>query len=250
MAVVGAHTRIGEYCVIESDVVIGAHCMLEPYVFVKRWTTMGDHNRISASTSLGTDPLDKSFTGERSYLRLGSGNQIRENYTISRGTKPETVTTIGDNNYIMTSGHVAHNAIIGNNTTIASCALISGYVEVEDQAFLSGGVVVHQFSKIGRLSMVAGNSRVNMDLPPFFMYHGFEAAPAGLNVVGLRRAGFTAAEIADVKLAYKLLYRSNLKLVDALHRIETEIPGDHARDLVRFVRGSERGIARPRAAMV
>ena len=219
--------------------------MLEPYVFVKRWTTMGDRNEISASTSLGTDPLDKAFTGERSYLRMGSGNKIRENYTVSRGTKPETVTTIGDDNYFMTSGHVAHNATVGNSVVIASCSLISGFVEVEDQAFISGGIVVHQFSKIGRLAMVGGNSRVNMDLPPFFMYHGFEAAPAGLNVVGLRRAGFTADEIANVKLCYKLLYLSNLKLKDALNRIETEIPGEHARQLVLFVRGSERGIARP-----
>jgi UDP-N-acetylglucosamine acyltransferase len=244
-AIIGPQTRIGEFCVIESDVVIGSHCLLEPYVFVKRWTTLGDRNEISASTSLGTDPLDKVFTGDRSYLRIGNGNKIRENYTVSRGTKPETVTTIGDGNYIMTSGHIAHNATVGNNVTIASCSLISGYVEVEDQAFISGGIVVHQFSKIGRLAMVGGNSRINMDLPPFFMYHGFEAAPVGLNAVGLRRAGFTVEEIANVKQCYKLLYRSGLKLEAALKRIEAEVPGEHARHLVRFVRASERGIARP-----
>ena len=159
-AAIGPQTRIGEFCVIESDVVIGAHCVLEPYVFVKRWTTMGDRNEISAGTALGTDPLDKAFTGERSYLVIGNGNKVREHYTISRGTKPETVTTIGDGNYFMTSGHFAHNSIMGNNVTIASCSLISGYVEVEDQAFISGGVVVHQFSKIGRLVMVGGNCGV------------------------------------------------------------------------------------------
>jgi len=244
-AVIGPRTRIGEFCVIESDVVIGAQCMLEPYVFVKRWTTMGDRNEISASTSLGTDPLDKAFTGERSYLLMGNGNKIRENYTVSRGTKPETVTTIGDGNYFMTSGHVAHNATVGSNVTIASCSLISGYVEVEDQAFISGGVVVHQFSKIGRLVMVGGNTRVNMDLPPFFMYHGYDGRPVGLNVVGLKRAGFTAEDIARIKQCYKLLYRSNLKLEEALVRIEAEVPGEHAAHLVRFVRASERGICRP-----
>src|SRR6266853_656738 len=121
---------IGEYCVIESDVVIGAGCRLEPYVYVKRWTTMGEGNEISAGTVLGTDPLDKGFTGDRSYLRIGSRNKIREHYTISRGTPPESVTSIGDDNYIMTSGHIAHNCKIGSNTVIASCVLLGGYVEV------------------------------------------------------------------------------------------------------------------------
>src|SRR5579863_697618 len=106
-AVIGPGTRIGEFCVIESDVAIGAGCLLEPYVYIKRWTTLGERNEISAGTVLGTDPLDKNFSGERSYLRIGNGNKIREHYTISRGTAPESVTEIGDGNYIMTSGHVA-----------------------------------------------------------------------------------------------------------------------------------------------
>ncbi len=139
---------------------------------MKRWTTLGERNEISAGTVLGSDPLDKNFTGERSYLRIGDGNIIREHYTISRGTKPESETVIGDGNYIMTSGHIAHNCRIGNRTVIASCALIAGYAEIEDQAFVSGGVVVHQYSKIGRLAMVGGNTRVNKDVPPFFLYSG------------------------------------------------------------------------------
>src|SRR5579864_3930449 len=205
---------IGEYCVIEEDVTIGPGCRLEPYVYVKRWTTLGERNEISAGTVLGTDPLDKNFTGERSYLRIGNGNIIREHYTVSRGTQPESVTEIGDGNYIMTSGHIAHNCRIGNNCVIASCALVAGHVEVEDQAFISGGVVIHQFSKIGRLAMIGGNSRVNSDVPPFFLYSDFNVAPKGLNLVGLRRAGFTHDDIAALKTAYKILFRSNLKLED------------------------------------
>src|ERR1700730_10519501 len=187
---IGEGVHIGEYCVIEPDVVIGAGCRLEPYVYVKRWTTLGEANEISAGTVLGTDPLDKNFTGERSYLRIGNDNKIREHYTISRGTEPESVTSIGDGNYIMTSGHIAHNCEIGDNTVIASCALVAGYVEIEDQAFISGGVVIHQFSKIGRLAMIGGNSRVNSDVPPFFLYSGFNVQAMGLNVVGLKRAGY------------------------------------------------------------
>jgi UDP-N-acetylglucosamine acyltransferase len=243
---IGPGCVIGEFCVIEQDVAIGRDCRLEPYVFVKRWTTMGERNEISAGTVLGTDPLDKGFTGERSYLRIGDGNKIREHYTISRGTAPESVTELGNDNYIMTSGHIAHNCVIGSRTVIASCALVAGYVEVEDEAFISGGVVIHQFSKIGRLAMIGGNTRVNSDVPPFFLYTDFNVAPRGLNVVGLRRAGFKVSDLTALKQAYRLLYRSGLKLADALERIEKEIDTDPARHLVRFIRSSKRGICRER----
>ncbi len=242
---IGPQTVIGEYVVIEADVRIGAFCRLEPYVYIKRWTSLGDHNEISAGTVLGTDPLDKAFTGERSYLRIGHRNRIREHYTISRGTRPESATEIGDGNYIMTSGHIAHNCRIGNNTVICSCALVAGYVEIEDQAFISGGVAIHQFSKIGRLAMIAGGVRVNQDCPPFFLYGGLYAEPKGLNLVGLKRAGFTSQQIAALKKAYRLLYRSGLPLTEALNGIESEVGGEHARHLAAFIRRSERGICRP-----
>ena len=244
-AVIGPETVVSDYCVIEQDVRIGARCVLEPYVYVKRWTTMGDENEISAGTVLGTDPLDRAFTGERSYLRIGNRNRIREHYTISRGTAPESVTEIGDGNYIMTSGHIAHNSRVGNRTVIASCALVAGYVEIEDEAFVSGGVVIHQFSRIGRLAMIGGNTRVNSDAPPFFLYCGFNIEPVGLNLVGLKRAGFTPEEIAPLKKAFRILYRSGLKLDAALEKIEREIPTEHTLHLVRFIRGSKRGICRP-----
>jgi UDP-N-acetylglucosamine acyltransferase len=241
---IGPGAVIGEFAVVEQDVVIGAQSRLEPHVYVKRWTTLGERNEISAGTVLGTDPLDKGFKGERSYLKIGNRNKIREHYTISRGTAPESETVIGDDNYIMTSGHIAHNCRIGNQTVIASCALVAGYVEVEDQAFISGGVVIHQYSKIGRLAMIGGNTRVNLDVPPFFLYSDFNVAVKGLNLVGLRRAGFKAPEVRALKTSYKLLYKSNLKLEDALQRIETEVPTEHTRHLVAFIRSSKRGICR------
>lgn len=241
-AAIGPGTRIGDFCVIESGVCIGRDCVLEPHVYVKRWTTLGERNAISAGTVLGTDPLDKNFTGERSYLRIGNGNIIREHYTISRGTEPESITEIGDDNYIMTSGHIAHNCKIGNQTVICSCALVAGYVDVEDQAFISGGVVIHQYSKIGRLAMIGGNTRVNSDVPPFFLYSGFNVEAKGVNLVGVKRAGLSAKQIAALKIAYRLLYRSGLKLDDALQRIEAEVGGEEAAHLVKFIRASKRGI--------
>jgi UDP-N-acetylglucosamine acyltransferase len=145
----------------------------------------------------------------------------------------------------MTSGHIAHNAVIGNSTVIASCALVAGYVEIGDRAFVSGGVVIHQFSKIGTLAMIGGNSRVNADVPPYFLYSGFDVAPNGINSVGLRRAGVADVDISDLKRAYRLLYRTGLKLSDALDRIATECKSTYAGHLVDFVRKSERGICRP-----
>jgi UDP-N-acetylglucosamine acyltransferase len=243
-AEIAEDAEIGEYVIVEDDVVIGPRTKLEPHVVVKRWTALGADNQISVGTVLGTDPLDKNFPGERSYLTIGNGNRIREHYTISRGTQPESVTVIGDNNYIMTSGHIAHNCRLGSNIVVCSCALIAGYVEIEDQAFVSGGAVVHQFSKIGRLAMIGGNTRVNKDAAPYFLYSEFNITPRGLNLVGLRRAGFSAAEIAALKKAYRLLFRENLPLEVALKRIEHEVPTEQTRHLVEFIRSSKRGIAR------
>jgi UDP-N-acetylglucosamine acyltransferase len=241
-AVIGPGTQVGDFCVIESDVVIGPGCRLEPYVYVKRWTTLGEANEISAGTVLGTDPLDKAFGGERSYLRIGDRNKIREHFTISRGTQPESETRIGNENYIMTSGHIAHNCILGNNIVVASGALVAGYVEIESGVFLSGGVVVHQHSKVGRLAMVGGNTRVNSDLPPYFLYSDFNVAAKGINTVGLKRAGFSRDQMKRLKTAFGLLYGSGLQRQEALKKMETELADEHILHLAAFIRSSKRGI--------
>ncbi len=243
-AVIGAGVRIADFCVIEDDVVVGEGCSLEPHVYIKRWTTLGKNNAISAGTVLGTDPLDKNFTGKRSYLVIGDDNVIREHYTISRGTKPDSTTVIGNRNYIMTSGHIAHNSVIGNDNVIASCALVAGYVEIGNRAFLSGGVVVHQYSKIGDLAMIGGNTRVNKDVPPYFLYSGFDVTPMGINAVGLRRAGFTQSDLTPLKKAFRLLFLSRLPLEEALSLIEAECTGEHVKNVLAFVRSSARGICR------
>ena len=240
---IGPDAEIGDFAIIEDDVSIGARTRIEPHVIVKRWTTLGTDNQISAGAILGTDPLDKNFTREhRSYLKIGNGNHIREHFTISRGTEPESATEIGDENFIMTSGHIAHNCKIGSRVVICSCVLLGGYVEIEDEAYLSGGVLVHQFSKIGRLALISGNTRANKDTAPYFIYSGFKIAARGINLVGLRRAGIGDEEIGRIKTAFRLLCRSKLLLEDAIKRIENEIPSEHTRHLIDFIRKSERGI--------
>ena len=241
-AEIGPGVQIGDFAVVEDDVSIGANTRLEPHVIVKRWTTLGADNRISSGTVLGTDPLDKNFSRDRSYLRIGDGNIIREHYTISRGTEPGSATEIGDNNYIMTSGHIAHNCRIGSNTVICSGALIAGYAEIEDFAFISGGVGVQQFSRVGRMAMIAGNSGVNIDAPPYFLYTGYRISAQGINRVGLRRAGLEREEIERLGKAFRLLCRSSIPLESALEQIASEIPSEHTLHLVDFIRRAKRGV--------
>jgi UDP-N-acetylglucosamine acyltransferase len=235
---------VGPFCVIEDEVEIGAGTRLDSHVVVKRYTTLGENNHLYPGVVLGNDPEDRNFTGERSYLKIGHRNIFRENSSVSRGTPPESVTLLGDDNYIMIGTHVAHNCRLGSNVVVCNNCSVAGYVEIEDGAFLSGGVVVHQFSKIGRLAMIGGNTRVNLDVPPFLLVSEFHVAARGLNLVGLRRAGFSKETIRQLKQAYRILYRSGLPLEQALQRIEQEIPISETRHFVEFIRSSKRGICR------
>ncbi len=235
-------TVVGEYCIIEDDVEIGPNNRLDPFSIVKRYTTLGEGNHLYSGAQLGTDPLDKKFREEvPSYLRIGSYNVLREYLTISRGTQAETVTVIGDRNYVMTNVHIAHNCKVGDHNVICSNTLVAGYVEMEDGCFVSGGVVVHQFSKLGRLCMVAGNVRVNKDVPPYFLVSEFDCAAHGLNLVGLRRAGISREAVAALKSAFRLLYRAGLAREEALLQMEA-LSTAEVEHLVAFIRASERGI--------
>ena len=240
------NVRVGPFCIVEDDVEIGAGTVLDSHVVVKRYTTLGENNHLYMGVVLGSDPEDKHFTGERSYLRIGSGNTFRENSSASRGTPPESVTEIGDDNYIMIGVHVAHNCRLGSDIVICNNCSLGGFVEIGDSAFLSANVLVHQYGKIGRLAMVSGNTRANQDVPPFLVVSDFDINAKGLNVVGLQRAGFSADTIRQLKQAYRILYRSKLPLQEALKRIEAEIPAPEARQMVEFIRSSERGICRER----
>ena len=241
---IGPDAVIGEYAIVEDDVEIGARCRIEHHAVLKRWTTLGADNDVSTGAVLGSDPLDKAFDGRRSYLRIGCRNRIREHFTISRGTEPESETLIGDDNFIMTAGHIAHNCRVGNGTVIASTALIAGYVAIEDRAFVSGGIGVQQRVRIGELAMIGGMTRVNQDVTPYLTHVGQEMAVHGLNLVGLRRAGLDADQIDRIRQAYRILFRSALPLEEALAKVEAEVDGPHARHMVEFIRASERGVCR------
>ena len=241
---IGPETLIGDFAVVEGDVEIGPRCTIEAHAVIKRWTSMGADNQVSSGAILGSDPLDKAFRGDRSYLKIGDGNRIREHFTISRGTSPESETVIGDRNFIMTSGHIAHNCHVGNDTVIASGTLVSGYVEIEDRAFVSGLVAVQQYLRIGEMAMVGGMTRVNQDVTPYLTHVGPTMSVHGLNRVGLRRAGLGPAEIDRIRRAYRILFRSDMALDQALCKVEAEIEGPHARHMVEFIRASRRGVCR------
>jgi len=205
-------------------------------------TTIGADNLIHSGAVIGDTPQDLAFAGAESYLRIGDRNVIREHAQIHRGTKPGSATEVGNDNYIMNTAHVAHNCRLGNAVIIAGGALLAGYVQVEDQAFVSGNCVVHQFVRIGRLALLRGLSRTSRDVPPFCIMDGTHTVRA-LNRVGLRRAGFTPAQIRGLQDAFNTLFRRARNLRAAMNEVEQRPCGPDVRYLLDFLRASTRGVA-------
>jgi UDP-N-acetylglucosamine acyltransferase len=239
----GSDVSIGPYAIVEADTSIGDRTELRAHVIVKRFTTMGADNRIYEGAVIGGEPQDVSFKGEPSRLVIGDRNLIREGVTIHRATAPGGQTTVGSDCFIMAYAHVAHENRIGDRVILANNVMLAGYVELGARAFLSGGVGVHQFCRVGRLAMLGGNSKIVKDCLPFVITDGVPARARGLNVVGLRRAGFGAADVRILKEGYRLLLRSNLPLADALVKM-TAMGSPLVDEMVAFVRGSKRGFHR------
>jgi UDP-N-acetylglucosamine acyltransferase len=209
---IGPHTLIGGGVVIGNDTVIGANAVIEGEV------TIGRGNRIGHGTIIGGAPQDVSFTEKtRSRVEIGDRNLIREYCTIHRGTTEGSGTKIGDENFLMVGAHVGHNCVVGNKVIIANNVLLGGHVSIDDQAFLGGGTTFHQNMRVGRLVIVQGSSAFSKDLPPFTLAAERNTV-FGLNVIGLRRAGFSAAQRDEIKRAFKLLYLSALNTRQALER--------------------------------
>jgi UDP-N-acetylglucosamine acyltransferase len=241
----GAHlatdVSIGPYAVIEDNVIIHTGTTLGPYVYVKTGTEIGKGCCLHAGCVLGDDPQDLTFQNKPSYLKIGRQNTFREYTTVHRGNAEGSATVIGNENYLMTCSHVGHNCVIGNNNVLASGAVLAGHVTLEDQIFISGNVGVQQFTTIGRLAMIGGNSRVTKDVPPFMLLKG-NSLIWSLNTVGLKRSGISDQVRADLRKAFKILYRSQANVTHAVKELETLPASAEMKHLIGFIKGSQRGI--------
>lgn len=245
-AVLGADVEIGPFAVIGEHVKIGRGTRIGASSVIDGWTEIGENNQIFHLTSVGAIPQDLKYKGEETYLKIGNGNIIREFATIHLGTVTgDGETTIGNNNLFMAYCHVAHDCHIGNHVIMANGSTLAGHVKVEDFAILGGLSAVHQYTRVGESAMLSGGAMVGQDVLPFTVASGNRATSAGLNSVGLKRRGFSAELIANIKKAYRIIIRSGLRLEDALQSIRCEVPlSPEIEHLVLFAEQSERGLCR------
>lgn len=238
--------EIGPYAIIGENVSLGSGTWVGPHAVIEGWTEIGRDNRIFQFASVGAPPQDLKFHGEKTLLRLGDRNTVREFVTLHRGTESgggETV--IGDDNLLMAYAHVAHDCRVGNHVILANGGTLAGHVTVDDFAILGGLSAVHQFTRVGCHVMISGGAMVTQDIPPYTIAQGDRATTVGINIVGLKRRGFSEEALRAIKHAYKIVFRSGLRLEEALAKIEEELgSGPELAVFTNFIRGSERGIAR------
>lgn len=241
-AEISSDVEIGPYVVIEDNVKIGPRVKIWANAYICRFTEIGEDCEVHMGAVLGHLPQDLAFRKKKSYLIIGKRNIIREYATIHRGTKEDSVTVMGDDNFIMGFVHIGHNCKLGNNIVMANAASLAGYVEVEDSAFISAYAAIHQFVRIGAMSMIAALSRLGKDVPPYMIAKG-ESTIYGLNVVGLRRVGFSQEERNKIKKAHKIIYRSGYKLSQAIEELEKANLGENVQYMINFLKKeSKRGI--------
>lgn len=247
-AEIGENTSIGPFVVIEDNAKIGKNCIIAPMVHIRGNVEIGDNCKIFTAAVIGNPPQDLKYRGEKSFVKIGDNNTIREFVTINSATGENQFTIIGSNNLVMAYVHIAHNCIIGNNCIIANAATIAGHVCIDDYAIIGGLVGIHQFSKVGKHSIVGGCSKITKDIIPFITADGHPARPHGINIIGLKRRNFSNQVISNLEKAYKIIFRSNLILQDAIKELNLQF-GDapEIREIVEFLKNSsERGIARER----
>ena len=243
-AALGSGNTIGAYVTIEDNVVIGNNNTLLNGSVLKSGTELGNENQVHEHAVIGGLPQDLGFNAETpSFVKIGNKNTLREFVTIHRASRENEATLLGNENYLMTQVHIAHDCELENNVIIAPSTGLGGFVSVEDKAFISGGVMVHQFVNIGSLAMLGGNAKITQDVLPYMMADGNPARISGLNKVGLRRAGFKMSDINAIKNAYKLIFSNDSKLEDRLHQL-SQIDHASAQHLVSFINASKRGFHR------
>jgi len=245
-AKLGKNVEIGPYSIIGEHVEIGDNTVIGPHVVIDGWTTIGKDNKIFHGASIGLEPQDLKFDGEKSYLFIGDKNVIRENVTIHRGTaEGGGETRIGNDNLIMAYCHVAHDCQLGNHIIMSNATNLAGHVIIEDNVVISGMVGVHQFVRIGKMSMTGAHSKVVKDVPPYVLVDGHPAGVNGINVVGLRRNGVPPELRREIKKAYKILYRSKLNIDEAIKKMDQEFDAsEEIEHFLRFLRNVQRGICR------
>ena len=247
-AKIDSSTVIGPYTLIGPDVQIGKNNHIGPYCVIEN-TTMGDNNELIASCFVGVKPQDLSYKDEHTRVVMGNGNKIRECVTIHRSTNLEKPTTLGNSNLLMANSHLAHDVQMGNNCIIANSTGIAGHVIVEDRVVMSGMVGVHQFVRVGTMAMLSGGAMLPLDIPPYCIAQGERAKLVGLNIVGLRRAGLDRKIILEIKRAFKLMFRSGLRLEQAMEQLEAAPHCEQVQHMIDFCRGSQRGVAQAKKSM-
>ncbi|MCK4865695.1 MAG: acyl-ACP--UDP-N-acetylglucosamine O-acyltransferase [Gammaproteobacteria bacterium] len=241
---IGTGNDIGPFVIIEANVTIGDNNILLSGVVLKSGTKLGNENKIHEHAVIGGLPQDLGFdTATPSYVKIGNRNTFREFVTIHRASQKNKATKLGNENYLMTQVHLGHDCKLENNVIIAPSTGLGGFVTVEDKAFISGGVMVHQFVHIGSLAMLGGNAKITQDVLPFMMADGNPAYISGLNKVGLRRAGFKIDDIKALKKAYQLVFNHESKLEQRLNELSRS-GHDSAQHLVSFIQASKRGFHR------
>lgn len=237
---------VGAYSVIGANVKIDSGTVIGPHAVIKGPTSIGKKNRIYQFTSIGEDPQDKKYASEITRLEIGDRNTIREFASMHRGTQQDnSVTRIGNDNLFMAYTHVAHDCIIGDHVIMANGASLAGHVHLKSHAILGGFTLVHQFTQIGQYSFAAMGSAITQDIPPYIMVGGKPTKPHGINSVGMERNGISAEDIRLIRNAYKLIYKMNLRLEDAIEQME-DLGSDSPQlsDMISFLRNVRRGILR------
>ena len=238
---------VGPGAVIEDGVTVGRGCQLGPHAVLHRGTTLGADVYVAVGAALGGLPQDLKFTGGDSGVFVGDRTKVREYVTVHRCVAPGAVTRVGADCLLMATSHVAHECILGDHVMLANGVVMAGHVTIGDGTFVSGNVQIHQFTRLGRLALIGGGSKVLRDVLPFCVADGHPARLFGVNLVGLRRAGFDSTQIRAIREVYRVLFTSKLKVHAALDRLdELESNGNAvSAELAAFVRGSERGLMRP-----
>ncbi len=242
-AQIADNVEIGPFCYVGPNVKIGSGTKLLRHCNIEGHTELGKNNTIFPFATLGSAPQDFSYGDYVSYLKIGDGNTFREGVTAHLGTGENNATVIGNNNYFMTNAHIAHDCKVGNNIIIAHCSGFSGHCEIMDNCIFSSLAGTHQFVRVGRHVMVSGGSVFSMDVPPFAIAEGRNGAIKAVNIVGLKRAGFSKATIQVIRKMFKIFFKSGLNVSNAIAKIENELEMiPEVKEFIEFVQASKRGV--------